>query len=179
MPSGIYNHNHLRKIKDKVCPQCGKKFHPKESKTKFCSMECFHEFQIGKNVNKINPMLGKHHSVSTKQILRDKRKGKYLGKDNWNWKGGLSSEHDKLRHNTENRLWRKSVLERDNWTCQKTGVKGGKLVAHHINNFTDFPELRFAIDNGITLSEKAHKEFHKIYGYKGVTYIELEKFLNR
>ena len=46
-----------------------------------------------------------------------------------------------------------------------------------INNFADFPELRLAIDNGITLSEKAHKDFHNIYGNKNNTKEQLEEFL--
>jgi len=93
------------------------------------------------------------------------------------WKGGISTENDRLRHNFEMRLWRKSVFERDNFTCQKTKKRGGYLVAHHINNFSDFPELRTAIDNGITLSEKSHKEFHTKYGIKNNTREQLMEFL--
>jgi len=35
------------------------------------------------------------------------------------------------------------------------------------------------IDNGITLSEKAHREFHKKYGIKNNTNEQLEEFLAR
>jgi len=51
------------------------------------------------------------------------------------------------------------------------------LRAHHINNFAEFSELRFAIDNGITLSEKAHIEFHKKYGFKNNTKEQLYEFI--
>ena len=61
---------------------------------------------------------------------------------------------------------------------KKTGISGGELVVHHINNFADFPELRTAIDNGITLSKKAHQDFHKIYGVRNNTKEQLEEFLN-
>ena len=77
------------------------------------------------------------------------------------------------------RLWREAVFARDNWICQKYGLRGGKLHPHHIQNFAQYPELRFAIDNGITLSEKAHKEFHKKYGIKNNTKGQLEEFLLR
>ena len=93
------------------------------------------------------------------------------------WKGGVTPENMKIRHSLEMKLWRKSVFARDNFTCQKYGTKGGKLIAHHVNNFADFPELRFALDNGITLSEKAHREFHQIYGRKNNTKEQLQEFL--
>jgi len=94
------------------------------------------------------------------------------------WKGGLTPENERIRKSMEAKLWKKAVYTRDNFTCQKYGIRGGRLVAHHIQNFSDFPELRFAIDNGMTLSEKAHKEFHKKYGLKNNTREQLEEFLS-
>ena len=99
------------------------------------------------------------------------------GKNHWNWKGGITPINQQIRVSLEFKLWRKSVFERDNFTCQKTGIQGGKLVAHHINNFADFPELRTSIENGITLSEKIHREFHKKYGRKNNTREQLNKFI--
>ncbi len=93
------------------------------------------------------------------------------------WKGGITSKNQKIRGSLEIRLWRKAVFERDNFTCQKTKQRGGELVAHHINNFSDFPELRTSIGNGITLSKKSHREFHKKYGVKNNTVEQLIEFL--
>jgi 5-methylcytosine-specific restriction endonuclease McrA len=76
------------------------------------------------------------------------------------------------------KLWRKSVFTRDNFTCQKCYLKGIYLIAHHINNFVDFIELRLAIDNGITFCKKCHLEFHKKYGFKNNTKGQLEEFLS-
>jgi hypothetical protein len=56
-------------------------------------------------------------------------------------------------------------------------IKGGKLHPHHIQNFAKFPELRFAIDNGITLSDKAHWEFHKKYGKHNNNREQMKEFL--
>lgn len=103
--------------------------------------------------------------------------GKYIGEKSWNWKGGITPIHNKIRSSIEYRLWQNSVFARDGYTCQKYGIKGGKLVAHHIQNFSKYPELRFAIDNGITLSKKAHKDFHKIYGVRNNTREQLDEFL--
>ena len=82
---------------------------------------------------------------------------------------GKSTKNKRIRQSIEYRLWREAVFARDNWTCQKYKIKGGKLHPHHILNFAEYPELRFAIDNGITLSRKAHLEFHKEYGFRNNT----------
>lgn len=110
--------------------------------------------------------------------IRKKLSASFKGKKSYLWKGGINPINDTIRKSLEMKLWREAVFARDNWTCQETKIKGGKLQAHHIQNFSDFPELRFAIDNGITLSKKAHKEFHKKYGVKNNTKEQLEEFLN-
>lgn len=63
------------------------------------------------------------------------------------------------------RIWRKSVYEKDDFACQKCGKKGGKLNAHHKNGYNLDKENRLNVDNGITLCEPCHIEFHKTYGY--------------
>lgn len=72
------------------------------------------------------------------------------------WERGKSNK----RNTPEYQAWRNKVFERDNYTCQKCGQKGGTLNAHHIKSFKDYPELRTDVNNGITLCEKCHKEEH-------------------
>jgi len=121
--------------------------------------------------NKIG--LIKRGHIKTKET-RIKMSLSMIGK---NSKGGITPMNAKIRNSIEFRLWRESVFARDNWTCQKTGIKGGKLHPHHIQNFAQYPELRFAIDNGITLSKKSHEEFHKKYGRRNNTLEQLNEFL--
>jgi len=118
---------------------------------------------------------GKHHTDITKKKISKA----FKGKKHPNWKGGITPENIKIRTSIEYELWRNSVLARDNWTCQKTGIRGKKLRTHHIQNFAQYPELRFAIDNGITLSEESHLEFHQRYGKLNNTKEQLEEFLNK
>ena len=82
---------------------------------------------------------------------------KYRGKNNPNWRGGISSVNNLIRTSTEYKLWRVSVFKRDVYTCVWCGQVGGKLNADHIKPFSLFPELRFAIDNGRTLCVPCHK----------------------
>jgi len=102
----------------------------------------------------------------------------HKGEKSYLWKGGITPINAVIRNSLEYRLWRNAVFARDNWTCQKVGIRGGKLHPHHIQNFAQYPELRFAIDNGITLSKRAHMEFHGKYGRENNTKEQLKEFLN-
>jgi 5-methylcytosine-specific restriction endonuclease McrA len=79
------------------------------------------------------------------------------GENSANWKGGITTEHDKKRKIAGLKEWRISVYARDDYTCQHCGVRGGTLNAHHIKRFRDYPELRTELSNGITLCVECHK----------------------
>jgi len=108
---------------------------------------------------------------------RKKMSVKFKGSGGPGWKGGITSINGSIRKSLEYTLWREAVFKRDNYTCQRTGVKGGKLVAHHINSFNKNKELRFVVSNGITLSKLAHKEFHHLYGNRNNNREQLNEFL--
>lgn len=85
------------------------------------------------------------------------------GSNNNHWKGGVTSEHQRIRHSPEIKQWRKDVFKRDNYTCVLCGrrnKKGDKVVlnADHIKPFSKYPELRTVLDNGRTLCVECHKK---------------------
>ena len=103
------------------------------------------------------------------------------GKTAWN-KGMRSKKYyeaEIARNSTKNSEWRKKVFERDGYSCCITGKKGGKLEVHHIFNFTDYPHLRFLLDNGITMDRDIHAEFHKLYGKKHNNLDQLLEFIKK
>lgn len=115
-----------------------------------------------KNNTVISPMLGKKHREETKQKMSQAsignrnpmfgRKGALAG----NWKGGAKNERETLEY----REWRIKVWQRDNYTCTKCGKVGKNLHAHHIKHFAKFPELRYEIENGLTLCKTCHNKLH-------------------
>ena len=79
------------------------------------------------------------------------------------WKGGVTPLNKLLRSSSAFRIWRQQVFERDNYTCQECGQKGNYLHPHHIKSFVNYPELKFDIDNGITLCANCHQKKHTSY----------------
>lgn len=157
----------------------GKKRPPRSEEWKRKNREANMGHRVSKETRlKISQSLKGRPAPLRSQETRKKISESKKGEKSRFWKGGITSINENIRHGIDFRLWREAVFARDNWTCQKTGIKGGRLHPHHIQNFADFPELRFAIDNGITLSIQSHIEFHKKYGKKNNNREQIIKFLN-
>lgn len=98
------------------------------------------------------------------------------------WKGGINGENDTLRHRKEYRDWRTLVYERDDYTCQCCGKRGASLNAHHINSFASHKDLRYDVNNGITLCTNCHDStesgsFHNTYGTHNTTASQLREYI--
>lgn len=93
--------------------------------------------------------------------LTDFQKSRFIqrGENHYLWKKDRSSLKDdsKDRKGQLHREWSKSVKNRDKWVCRIADVKcNGKLEAHHILGWKSHPELRYKINNGITLCHAHH-----------------------
>lgn len=100
--------------------------------------KCQDKFNVGEN----NPRYGKPRL-------------NFRAENNPNWKGGKRTRHV-LQGQVEYKFWREAVFKRDNYTCIWCGDKGVYLQADHIKPWSEYPELRFAIDNGRTLCRECH-----------------------
>jgi len=124
-----------------------------------------------------NPML----SEESRKKSSKSQKGKRTGADNHNYNPNLT-EADRIfgRKIPVYTEWRKAVYERDNFTCQCCGDdRGGNLVAHHKESYNNNPDLRTEVENGITLCEECHNDFHHLFGFgyntkKQIYYFMLE-----
>ena len=168
------NHNKQKKYIDKKCKYCEKiKTYRDLIRNRnriFCSVYCSLMFRNKFNNPLKNPIIAKKisklktgvkikkHSIESR-IRQSKR---YSGNKSHFWKGGVSKVNLKIRSSVKYSIWRTSVFERDNYTCQKCfDNNGGNLNAHHIKPFSEYKNLRFCIDNGITLCKECHKKIHK------------------
>ncbi len=107
-------------------------------------------------------------TCSARQNIKNRFKGKQVfksmerkpkpsqqGSKNPNWKGGLTELVKGIRRSPEYYQWRKSILMRDNYTCQDCGGME-RVEAHHVRAVIDYPEGIFGVDNGLTVCETCH-----------------------
>lgn len=189
------------------CECCGKPFEYKDyfnSENKYCSQKCksIHQMVILKGKNNPNfknrtgyikcdccnkdierPMhnieLRKNNYCSLK--CKYKHTGLlYSGPNNPNYTNGLSHNYRARYRIVEGYgEWKKSVMERDSFTCQLCGCsKGGNLHAHHLDGYNWAEEKRTDVDNGITLCSSCHINFHKTYGNGNNTKKQFEEYKN-
>ena len=104
--------------------------------------------------------LGKKHSDETKEKIRNLNIGEKnpmfgkLGKNHPKWiKDRTKLKIGKIKsYNTQYKYWMLEIKRRDNWKCRIQNQDcRGHLEAHHILPWRDYPELRYEINNGITL----------------------------
>lgn len=135
----------------------------------------------------------KRQSVKYKQyynsIHSDIGNGKYLcascsrllkrGENHHSWNPNLTDkDRASKRYNEEYTNFVKTVMARDNYTCQCCGKRSTKkMVAHHLNGYNWCIEERVNPNNGITLCENCHMNYHSIYGYGDNTKEQFEKWI--
>ena len=183
----------------KECANCGRILKRKPCRAKgrnYCNGKCQMEYEYANGIRDKKTIMNKFHSISKilmkershpllqkesrdnlRAIMKTKEyRNKLSGENNYNWKGGINTLYEIIRHCFEYRQWRSDVFTRDNFTCQRCGDnKGGNLISHHkkafikILQYYEITTLEEALDceelwninNGITLCEDCHKIIHK------------------
>lgn len=180
--------------KEVLCDYCGKfikltKRRIESSNHHFCSNECQGKWKSSNSTEEIPcDCCGKLIKVQKREIknynhhfCNDECYRKWnIGENNPSWNPNLTDEDRQERRYIERyNNFIKQVLERDNYTCQLTGKRGGDLEVHHLNCYSDFKEGRTDMSNCITLSKEIHRLFHKIYGNKHNTKEQFKEFKHR
>jgi excinuclease UvrABC ATPase subunit len=173
------------KIK-KVCEYCGSDFfvYPyRKNVARFCKHECYaktvHKQEKTKNWYKAMERMtpwnkGKKWDKETRKKMSESQKNRYetesawnkgkkmpfRGENHYNWKGGVSPLNHRIRHSVEYRTWRDKVFFRDNYTCQVCKTTELPLNVHHIEEFSKNEDLRFDVNNGVTLCISCHEQVH-------------------
>lgn len=108
--------------------------------------------------------------------------------------GGTGIPHERtpiinlIRHLPEYRTWQIAIRTKYNRRCVITNKKDRSAETHHIvplnvlvtqynitkDNYTDYLDVLYDINNGVLISKRKHKEFHLRYGYQADQYDLME-----
>lgn len=125
---------------------------------------------------------GVHKTTITAILKRGGITPEHFGARIPSWKGGITPFYKLIRNSEKAQLWKRTCLERDNFTCMFCSARGVKLHVHHIVRFSYIldrflllsvdvdksqlfvlamkHEQFWDIDNGQTLCESCHVEKH-------------------
>lgn len=167
-----------------IKPLYRRPFEFKEDK-EFCCRECRSKLYRGKpSIWKSNLSLGcgwnkgmsklkgdvlnygRTRSKTTRELMSKAGTGRVFSSSHRkNISKGRLELYDKIgrkpnrsyKWDTKYQKWRQAVLKRDNFTCQHCNSKDD-LQTHHIKKWSTHSELRYDLDNGLTLCVFCHRK---------------------
>jgi len=114
------------------CVECNKIFKTTHEPSRFCSKKCF--------------------GIWRSRTFRGENACRWI-EDRSQLKKSINAT---IRQSIEYKGWRNKIFQRDDYTCQICHKRGFILNAHHIHRFSENKDLRFDINNGITLCKNCH-----------------------
>lgn len=147
-------------VHSKLCKTCGNIYFkgvisvPRFKKTKYCSIVC--KSNDNEVKEKFTKLVSKPFSPERKEKHRHFFK---TGEESDKWiKDRTKVKKSEKKHlDTEYKQWMLSVKKRDSWKCKIENQDcAGRSEAHHILPWREYPELRYKINNGITLCHAHH-----------------------
>lgn len=151
---------------EKNCTQCNKNYYKPSNKaywqfaaSQFCSKSCKGKaqgFQKKEPLKKNCIVCNKEYSKPSNQQKIWWESSKYCSQSCYIGERKSNAQYITYR-GSENQTWKRQVKKRDSYQCRiNNGDCSGTLEVHHILRFTDYPELRYDINNGITLCHFHH-----------------------
>ena len=152
-------------MKDKICEGCGVLFKIKLckfAKRKYCTDVCQNKYSIPWNTGKTKAELPQLSNCGRKPGSLPWNKGKKMpmisGENSHHWipdRTKLAKRQE--RNDMAYKDWRRQVWLRDNFKCKIANPDClGRIESHHILGWTAYPELRYEVNNGITLCHAHH-----------------------
>ncbi len=150
---GIFSEESLNKIR---LAKLGK---PSKRKGIKCSEETKKKMSLSKMGKSINK--GRVFSEETRQKMSEAQRGSKSHRWIKN-RDELKKLERTLANDSASNVWRKDIYKRDGWKCRiQNNECDGRIEAHHILSWRNHPELRYNLNNGITLCKFHHPRKHE------------------
>ena len=136
----------------KKCEDCSTLVTSRAQRCRSCFSKIRRSFSKG--------FLGKKHSLVSKEKIKNSITELFIEKTNhprWKVDRTKIKVGERFLNDPLQKGWRKAVKDRDGWKCKISNNNcKGRLEAHHILTWKDYPELRYEVNNGITLCQAHH-----------------------
>lgn len=119
----------------------------------------FRDAQLKYITGRPSPLKGKTWKSLWSEESKLSFKQKMSGDNNPKWieDRTLLVTNEKKHLDYQYKIWMLSVKRRDGWKCRIADENcKGRLEAHHILNWKHYSELRYEVNNGITLCHTHH-----------------------
>lgn len=174
----------------KVCPKCYHAYEGYDGFVKYLKENFGDEYDIiGEWNGSQNKTTFKHNKCGTifekapNSFVQGHRCNNNIccharGEKHYRWNPNLTDDerYKERKSDFEYRIFIKNVLKRDNYTCQCCGIRAN-LVVHHKDGYNWNKDRRTDLDNGITLCQNCHKDFHIEYGFGDNTESQWNEFV--
>lgn len=123
--------------------------------------------EIGNKISETKLNKHFHHTEETRKLMSLNRTGIAVERLSGKWiedrtKLKRYGDDAKDRRSYAYTYWRQQVWLRDNFACKIANPDcSGRIEAHHILGWNDYPELRYQLNNGITLCHFHHPKVRK------------------
>lgn len=137
---------------NKICLFCKKDFVTtyKQPRKKFCSLSCSTKSRPEMNLANLQ----KRDKEKQRLFISSRTGEKH---PLWIKDRSMLKDDSKERGGQLHREWSNQVKKRDEWKCKiDNNDCCGRLESHHILSWKDNPELRYTLNNGITLCHFHH-----------------------
>lgn len=145
------------------CDECGEKQHTTMRPSRYTG-------RCRACANKVQALGYKYTEEQSKS-----RSKQQSGENNHRWNDNLTDADRVHRRDRRHDAWAKAVKEVGDYKCDLC-CSCDNLVAHHLNAYAKFEEVRYSIDNGVCLCRSCHSTFHGKYGTGTNTKEQYEEF---
>lgn len=162
-----------KKWADLTCLYCGNNFKREKcivgiSNNKYCCFQCSVEDKkrktnllvkceyCGMEFKRIISNINKTEKSFCSQVCFQKWN---VGENNPSWIDRKDFDTLNIRNLKEYKEWRLTVYEKYNYKCWVCESRED-ITAHHFYGYTEFPDKRIDIDNGVVLCQRCHVGYH-------------------
>jgi hypothetical protein len=129
-------------------------------------------------LREVNSAAARYHKINHKQPIITYNLREIMGDDAFDTKYSLIPRQYVSERDYRHAEWSLDVRRRDGFMCQKCGKGHAYTIhAHHIEAYNTAIDLRYDVNNGISLCRECHADFHATYGKGGNTRAQLDEWM--